>query len=571
VALSKPEAGGWQERIRYKRRVSRALRIIDGGQSGALNAGTQAIGPEQSKLGEAPHEIRLTQESSALRNEEDGKGGLLVVDVFVRTTLDGYKIVDHTLFTRVESFPTTKFIPIELEPPIPWERHEDENGIVLAERVKTAQLPKTRWEKVINFLKKKKVLLPLLGAGAAAVYGVTTVGPALNKNSQELQKSRLETRQFVNENEEKLSRVDFGTTFTPEIFASPEQAMEALRTIHEELNINDIRFGIRWENAVDANGNIDLGYYKPFLDYMIANKINITLSYGPDKNPTSPETFESEDVLNSINVPENGGVITKDSQLAKAGFEYIKKLFAKIRETYTQEQLEAVKIIQAQNEPFQSFGERGWTIDKEYLKQLIFEGLKTFPNANVLVNSAGTLNVDAVLNLFEELIAGGVKPEKLTFGWDIYTDIPDINTPIGKADILNPPAEGQMGPLTWDEILAPFGGILAPPFGGGKFALVEQKRKEWSFMEEDTELQGKGWKNSNFGIQNFQYGLQQALDVMPSDGRVVIRLWDIEALLQGYAKDSRQIFEIVAATNPKNSEKVHAIIPKMEFQAPRNR
>ena len=363
-------------------------------------------------------------------------------------------------------------------------------------------------------------------------------------------------------NKEKLSRVDFGTTFTPEMFSTPQEAMTALRKIHEEKNINDIRFGIRWENSVDGSGNIDFGYYKPFFDYMIANKINIALSYGPDKNPTYPEFFQDENVLKTINVPKDGGVITKDSELAKAGMQHIKRLFADIRKNYTKDQLTAVKIIQAENEPFQSFGEHGWTIDKDYLKELIFEGLETFPNAGVLVNSAGFFNVDAIIDLFGELIDEGVKPEKLTLGLDIYTDICPVDTPIGKADILNVPVVGQLGPKTWDKLLGPL---------GGKFTKVIEKMKQMGFNLEFSELQGKGWKSTNFGIQNFLYGLQQALDIMHEDGRVLIRLWDIEALIEGWANDPNEIFEVVQATNPKNGQNLHIIFPKVKLEAPRNR
>ncbi len=453
------------------------------------------------------------------------------------------------------------------EKPIPWEAGEE--VLYVADKSIDNNVFETKVNTVVEFLKNKlktkKVIATLASVGLALTYTFGIVKPALDKNSQELRTSQLFTQDFIKENQEALSRVDFGTTFIPEIFATPEKAMVMLRKMHEQYNFNDIRIGIRWQNAVDANGNIDFGYYKPFFDYMIANNINIALAYGPDKNPNNPETFQPDEVLESVDVPPDGGVITKDSALAKAGIDYTKKLFSYLKQNYTQEQLNAIKIIQPENEPFQSFGNRGWTIDKEYMKELIYQGMETFPNAKVLVNSAGPLNVDAVLNLFEELINEGVDPKKLIFGWDIYTDIASVNTLVGKADLLNAPVVGQMGPETWDEILSPFG-MFAPI--GGKFAKVDEFRKKYGIGVEYTELQGKGWKNPNFGIHNFQYGLQQALDTMPSSGKVLIRIWDMDALINGYAKDAKKILEIVEYTNPKTKETIHLVIPRVKFESP---
>ncbi len=251
--------------------------------------------------------------------------------------------------------------------------------------------------------------------------------------------SAVSNSEFAKKYHNLLRNVRIGTSFSPEqvedhlksqnakVKSTNEKskvALECLRVVVEEFKIHDIRLGIRW-STVDKEGGLDISYYKPFLKFCFEHNVNVTLNVGPIKTFRWPEQFVPEYVLQKIVVPQKRSIITADSPLANGGIEYVKKLFHELKKEFSEKELERIKIIQLENEPFHPFGIFGWRMGEDYMEKLIEITYEQFPQISFLINSSETRNVQKTAQFFQNLIAKNpALKNKLILGYNYFYNTP---------------------------------------------------------------------------------------------------------------------------------------------------
>lgn len=251
--------------------------------------------------------------------------------------------------------------------------------------------------------------------------------------------TRIENLAF---NAELFSDTGFGFSFSPERlswfftggktelslanYETPEgqqmlsRALSSLDYSHTNLGLNTIRLGIRWDNIVDENGNFNFGMYKPFFDYCINNGIDITLNFGikvfgwPEEH--IPPMFKQD-------ASPEADKVSSQSDIAKAYMPWADKLFNYLTNIYTPEQLAKIMTVQPENEPFNPFGENKFTMDYDYLTELVLLAQKYFPTSRVLINSSELNNIGDIYSLFQGL-SNFVDNDRLILGINYYPFIP---------------------------------------------------------------------------------------------------------------------------------------------------
>jgi len=227
---------------------------------------------------------------------------------------------------------------------------------------------------------------------------------------------------------------------------------------------------------------------------------------------------------------------------------YAKDLFGYLESTYTKEQLKQVTIIQPNNEPDESYGNNGWKMDKDYENLLIEEAIKTFPDARILVNSAGFFNLNEISSDFKDLIAKDPQlKNNLILGVDYYPiDVGSVDVPvIGKVDPENIPIFGKVDPIFYAEIL------------GNRFQNAIKDSREVGYQIEVTELQAEPWDGNptlpGDPSQDFKYATIRAAERIldPNAKNSVIRVWGIEYLIKNPTAENKAILEILKEINTK--------------------
>jgi hypothetical protein len=227
---------------------------------------------------------------------------------------------------------------------------------------------------------------------------------------------------------------------------------------------------------------------------------------------------------------------------------YVKELFAYLRKTYSKEQLSYVKIIQPENEAFQSYGDHGWTMSKDYLTTLALEGLKTFPDAKILMNSAGFFNIDPIIDLFKGWVTEYPwLKNRLIMGYDYYTDIGPVDAPIvDKFDPMNLPIVGQVDPLSWDESFGIF---------GNRFQKAREMKSEIGYEIVISEFEIAGGKREIMSTASVQYELLRVLRILGSENDdQQISLWGVENVLRDTESEKKGLYDVIRYVNPKTQE-----------------
>lgn len=398
--------------------------------------------------------------------------------------------------------------------------------------------------------------------GAAAVRDkINPVQQSLSEYQQDKNDANVSGSELLAKYREPLSRIKIGGSFAPEEFGvslqnldtkygknQTKKALDALKFAHEKLHMDDIRFGIRWDNVVDKNGNIDFRLYKPYLDYMIKNKMNIVITAGI-KTPRWKEDFVPSEVLNSLkSIPADGSVIQLQSELGQKSLAFTKKLFKYMQTTYLPEELAQVKVVQLENEPFQSFGEHGWTMSKEYLTASMLQAKEVFPNADMQITSAGFLNINQATAFLEELVEK--HPEfknKVRLGVDNYLfyngtiDLPGgikfnpLKLPIGDVDQV----------------------VYAENLGNMFKKLIEDSRRI-GFMIVISEGQIEPWGDYNkvTAVDFNRLVLRSVRRILDPDANSIIYLWGLENLIQTNDGESKKIFDVITVLNTQKPKEV---------------
>lgn len=212
-------------------------------------------------------------------------------------------------------------------------------------------------------------------------------------------------------------------SFSPEQLDSFEQPIkheDALRFAEKELGITDFRLGIRW-NQVDKDGQINLDYYKPTLNYCLDVKKNVTLNAGLLKVFRWPEIHIPDFVLDRLKpMPPKGAQIKPGTDLANKANEHTQKVYDSLIHSYSASQLSHIVTIQADNEPSEAYGDLRWTVDPLLVEEGIDLALQYFPNSNILVNCGNILNQRGVTKLLEDVKQKGKVKGKIISGVDYY-------------------------------------------------------------------------------------------------------------------------------------------------------
>jgi len=154
------------------------------------------------------------------------------------------------------------------------------------------------------------------------------------------------------------------------------------------LGIKSVRVGIDIDQILRDSDDIstaipDISGYTEFLDEIRLNGMRVIISFGI-KTQRWPEIHISDSMINNIygkNIPKNNSTLTIEDPLV-IGMKTLRERVYDSLNPY----LDIIEAIQVENEPFNRFGIRKWTLDKLALKDAIIQALEYFPNTKVLVN-----------------------------------------------------------------------------------------------------------------------------------------------------------------------------------------
>ena len=234
--------------------------------------------------------------------------------------------------------------------------------------------------------------------------------------------------QFIIANEARFKNIETGDTFIPEQYLpaniddplafiqTPEgqlyqqKALSILKAEVEVLGIKEIRMGMRWSNTINTDGSFSLAFYEPFLNYLNSYKNptthkaeDVMLSVGPLKDPGYPESFPAEigsrdptttdtSLIPLGKLPPTGAVITPNMPYP----DLINKAELWLNTVMNQVSIDYPNIdkkLQIDNEPLNPFGPNQWTMSIAWEKEELKIILSYTPNADILVNVAGTANI----------------------------------------------------------------------------------------------------------------------------------------------------------------------------------
>lgn len=353
----------------------------------------------------------------------------------------------------------------------------------------------------------------------------------------EIQKSwklaRKSNEEFVREIKQEYPNLAIGATFIPEKLQSygysDQQILENFDYIVQKLGIKEIRIGLRFTSIDFTKKN--LGIFKDILDYSFDNDVKLTLNVGPIKVCGWPEYHIPSDLTDSCSIPQKGGKVECESDLAQQMRTKLEILLDMLSSSFTPKQLETIYAFQPENEGFFQFGQFAWSIDSDHIKKSIKIISDRFPLQKILLNTPELHYAQEIIDL------GSSMPKNtLILGMDYYYAIGDL----GRFRIAK----------TVDQT------IFSTKKGAMSFRNVKQICHEKEISTEVTELQMEPWgKSSEPGnsVKSLKYGLKRCTNILLNN-RQVVRVWGIEQLaahdLQGTAtEEHEQMIELIRMIN----------------------
>ena len=218
-----------------------------------------------------------------------------------------------------------------------------------------------------------------------------------------------------------MNNIVLGTSFSPEYAKSfgCDNPLELLKIINKDLNIKDIRIGLRW-NVVEKDKKMSLDYYDKYIKYLFKNDCKVCLNIGPIKVFRWPE----EHIPKYISVKKEE-YITPDTDIAKYAYQYFEKLLILLKKEYGKK-LDSV-MFQIENECFYRFGRLGLTMSQEYILGFLKILKRYFPNNKVMFDSAGRTNLKELVDLFKNINDMGIYPyDFLVLGFNYYFKLPKL-------------------------------------------------------------------------------------------------------------------------------------------------
>lgn len=341
------------------------------------------------------------------------------------------------------------------------------------------------------------------------------------RQSPEWKESLLSNKDFFKKYQPVIKNLRIGCSFSPEHLEwiyyeekkefNEKKGLDILSFIINNLGIKDIRLGIRWNKSLNTKNQVDLAYYKKYLDILFENNINICLNIGPIKTFRWPEQHVPDFLFENTKKPKKGEVVKSDSYLAEKAYGFARNLFKELQKIYSKEQLDKIKIVQLENEPFIKFGEYEWLMDEEYLKNLSKLTLAYLPHVTFLVNSSEHKNLLQISKFYKSLTKDDpLLKNRLIIGVNYF-----YKTPFSRK--------------------LPLAGIVdSISFKNDLFAKNIESAKKVGYKIEITEGQAEPWPPSltpGNSASEFRFMiLRCANHILDIEKPSIIRVWGIENL-----------------------------------------
>jgi hypothetical protein len=385
-----------------------------------------------------------------------------------------------------------------------------------------------------EFLKRAAVL----GAFAAGFGGIEVARKAADLYEQHAAwaEASRPNREFFERHAVELARLMLGGSFAPEQWPpdgpGQRRALDGLDLAVRELGMKQLRLGLRW-SRVAAGREVDLAPYRPLLNACFERGVDVCLNVGPVRVFRWPE----EHVPPSIELPAHGATVYLGSPLADAGLAYTERLLAALRRDYGVT-LDSVRSVQIENEPYFALGPHRWRMSKDYLVALAKLVADAMPRVELMVTSAGRLNLEEVRRLFERLTneAPGMAG-RLVSGFDFHYKTPLRDSfPVVRY---------------FDQV------AYATPFAETLARNVWDAR-DFGFGIEVSEAQAEPYgqfQSPGNSARDFRFLLLRCMrDVLDPDAPGLVRVWGVERLVQRIqagelTDDHRKIIEIIQAVN----------------------
>jgi hypothetical protein len=389
-----------------------------------------------------------------------------------------------------------------------------------------------------EFLRDSLLTAAKVGAGLA-IFEAGRKGIDLLELRDTWSAAAVSNDAFLSKNASLLDGLELGASFAPEQWSQDRsgsaEAMRALDLTVHQLDIRRIRLGVRWRRGVNRDGAVDLSAYRPYIDYCLANGVDVCMNVGPIRTFRWPEEHVPRRVLERLeSVPGVDATIRPQDELAQVAFSYVESLLEVLRRDYGN----AIHTIQVENEPFYELGEHRWIMSLDYLREVANRVDDAFPNVSILVTSAGRLNLNPVRNLFVGMLAEGDRFEgRLISGFDYH-----YKTPL--RDSM--PIVRHFDQLSYARPLAP--------------SLTQHQRdaRALGFRIEVTEGQmepyGKFTEPGN-SAKDFRFLLLRCLEkVLDPEEPRLLRIWGVEELTKHMLRrdltdEHAQIIELIQTLN----------------------
>jgi hypothetical protein len=396
-----------------------------------------------------------------------------------------------------------------------------------------------------HFLRFSLSLAVLLGAAGTA-EGVRK-GLDLLEQQETWSRARRPNEAFFSENAATLRNLSLGGSFAPEQWplddAGQSEALKALDLAIRELGMRQMRLGLRWSRSVSRAGAVDLRPHAPLIERCLESGAELCLNVGPIRTFRWPEEHLPDGLAERTDLPSIGSVIRPESALAMAALDYLDELLSALQLKYGHDQ--ALRTIQIENEPFYTLGAHRWRMSHAYLRELALRVNAAFPGVEVLVTSAGRLNLHSIRDFFSGLIEE--RPNfsgRLVSGFDFH-----YRTPLRDSMPLI---------RHFDQI------AYGRPFTASAAEHLRDARSA-DFRVEVTEGQAEPYGHltrPGNSAADFRYMVLRCLDkVLDAEEPALIRIWGVEALASrmisgGLTDEHRQIIELIQRVNASRAPQV---------------
>lgn len=387
----------------------------------------------------------------------------------------------------------------------------------------------------------------LVGAGrlgvSYAVFEAALKGFGLIEQRQTWDLAAEPNEAFFARNARRIATLELGGSFAPEQWpldgAGHAEALQGLDIAVRELGLRKMRLGFRWSRVHRENGAPDLSAYRDFVDYCFANGVEVCLNPGPIRTFRWPEEHVPREVLAALpSVPAKGATITPDMPLARRSLQYLDDVMGTLHREYSASDLAAVRMVQAENEPYYPLGEHEWILGKEYLEAVSLRLHAAFPDADLLITSAGRLNMNVVrdvlfrLQLSDESLRG-----KLVSGFDFHYRTPNRDSyPIARH---------------FDQI------TYARPFvAGTNDNILDSRQAGYRIEVTEGQMEPYGhFQQPGNSATDLRYMLQRVFDhVLDPREPALVRLWGVEELVKKMlhgtlTEEHHQIIDLIQRVN----------------------